>query len=104
MEKTCNGCGTVKNAVELKDMPPIPFAAHEAEVSRQERQIKRMWVVLIVLAVALFLTNMAWIGYESQYETFSYEQDGDGINNVNLGEQGDLVNGAESEVQTQEEE
>ena len=104
MAKTCNNCGTAKNAVEFKDMPPIPFAAHEAEVSRQERQIKRMWIALIVAISMLFLTNMIWIGCESQFETISYEQDGEGINNVNLGEQGDLVNGAESEVQTQEEE
>ena len=96
--KTCNNCTTENLNVN------VPYVVHEATVARQERQIKRMWIAVIVLAVALFLTNMAWIGCESQYETFSYEQDGDGINNVNLGEQGDLVNGAESEVQTQEEE
>lgn len=99
MAKFCNNCGSAENLNVT-----VPYVVHEATVARQERQIKRMWIAVIVLAVALFLTNMAWIGYESQYETFSYEQDGDGINNVNLGEQGDLVNGAESEVQTQEEE
>lgn len=96
--KTCNNCTPTDVNVS------VPYVVHEAEVSRQERQIKRMWVALIVLIVALFLTNMAWIGYESQFETISYEQDGDGVNNVNLGEQGDVINGAESENQTQEEE
>lgn len=96
--KTCNNCTPTDINVS------VPYVVHEAEVSRQERQIKRMWIALIVLAVALFLTNMAWIGYESQFETISYEQDGDGVNNVNLGEQGDVINGTESENQTQEEE
>lgn len=96
--KTCNNCTPTDINVS------VPYVVHEAEVSRQERQIKRMWIALIVLAVALFLTNMAWIGYESQFETISYEQDGEGVNNVNLGEQGDVINGAESENQTQEEE
>lgn len=96
--KTCNNCTPTDVNVS------VPYVVHEAEVSRQERQIKRMWIALIVLAVALFLTNMAWIGYESQFETISYEQDGEGVNNVNLGEQGDVINGAESENQTQEEE
>lgn len=96
--KTCNNCTPTDINVS------VPYVVHEAEVSRQERQIKRMWIALIVLAVALFLTNMAWIGYESQFETISYEQDGDGLNNVNLGEQGDVINGTESENQTQEEE
>ena len=60
-------------------------------------QIKRMWIALIVLIGLLFISNMAWLIYESQFETISYEQDGDGLNNVNLGEQGDLINGTESE-------
>lgn len=92
--KTCNNCTPTDLNVS------VPYVVHEAEVSRQERQIKRMWVALIVLIAALFLTNMAWIGYESQFETISYEQDGDGVNNVNLGQQGDVINGAESENQT----
>jgi hypothetical protein len=96
--KTCNNCTPTDINVS------VPYVVHEAEVSRQERQIKRMWIALIVLIVALFLTNMVWIGYESQFETISYEQDGDGLNNVNLGEQGDLINGTESENQTQEKE
>ena len=96
--KTCNNCTPTDVNVS------VPYVVHEAEVSRQERQIKRMWVALVVLIAALFLTNMAWIGYESQFETISYEQDGDGVNNVNLGEQGDVINGTESENQTQEEE
>ena len=96
--KTCNNCTPTDINVS------VPYVVHEAEVSRQERQIKRMWIALIILAVALFLTNMAWIGYEIQFETISYEQDGEGVNNVNLGEQGDVINGAESENQTQEEE
>lgn len=97
MAKTCNGCSTENINVT------VPYVAHEATVARQERQIKRMWIALIVLVVALFLTNMAWIGYESQFETISYEQDGDGVNNVNLGEQGDVINGAEGENQAEEE-
>jgi hypothetical protein len=96
--KTCNNCTPTDVNVS------VPYVVHEAEVSRQERQIKRMWIALIVLIGLLFVSNMAWLIYESQFETISYEQDGDGLNNVNLGEQGDLINGAESENQTQEEE
>jgi hypothetical protein len=103
MEKTCNGCNSSKDVAELRDMPPIPFAAHEAEVSRQERQIKRMWIALIVAIAMLFASNIGWLIYESQFVTVSYEQDGDGINNVNVGEQGDINNGAESENKAQEE-
>jgi hypothetical protein len=30
--------------------------------------------------------------YESQYDKISYSQDGEGVNSVNFGEQGDLIN------------
>jgi hypothetical protein len=68
-----------------------------------ERQVKRLWISLVVCIAMLFACNAGWLIYESQLETIAYEQDGDGINNVNLGEQGDLNNGAESEDQAQEE-
>ena len=97
MAKTCNGCGTENKNVT------VPYVVHESAMARSERQIKRMRIALIVLAVALFLTNMAWIGYQSQFDTFSYDQDGDGINNVNVGEQGNIINGAESQNTVEEE-
>ena len=104
MAKTCNNCGSAKEMMELKDMPSVPFAAHEAEVGRQEWHIKRMWIALIVAVAMLFVSNMGWLIYESQFETITFEQDGEGINNVNYGEQGDLNNGAESQNQAQTQE
>ena len=75
----CESCKKVQNAPEM------------------ERKIKRLWIALIVAVLLLFASNAGWMIYESQFDTVSYEQDGEGINNVNIGEQGDLINGAESE-------
>lgn len=97
MAKTCNECGSENTNVT------VPYVVHEATVARQERQIKRMWIALIVAVAMLFASNMGWLIYESQFVTVSYEQDGDGLNNVNVGEQGDINNGAESEDTIQEE-
>ena len=79
----------------------VPFAAHEATLARQERSFRRLWIVCIILIVALVATNIAWIMYESQYETvietdkteISAEQNGSGTNivgggNVNYGAEG----------------
>jgi hypothetical protein len=106
MAKTCNNCKTAKEMMELKDMPSIPFAAHEAEVGRQERQIKRMWIALIVAISMIFLMNMAWIGYQSQFDTFSYDYTQDGNGNNIIGDNNEVdYNGAETEDKnTQEEE
>lgn len=102
MSKTCDGC---KNKIytEEEKMLTVPYVAHQSVAARQERQIRRMWIALIIVISMLFVSNMGWLIYESQFVTASYEQDGDGINNVNVGEQGDINNGAESEDKVQEE-
>ena len=81
----------------------VPYIVHESSMARMERQIKRLWIALLVVICMLFASNAGWLIYESQFETITYQQGGEGINNVNYGEQGDLNNGAESENQAQEE-
>ena len=70
----------------------VPFIVHEGIVSRQERTIKRLVIALIITITLMFVTNCIWIYYEMQFETVTYSQDGEGINNVNTGTQGDVDN------------
>ena len=42
---------------------------HDAYISMAERTIKRQWVTIILLVLMLFGTNIAWLWYESQFET-----------------------------------
>ena len=99
--KNCNNCTKAEDTENVS--VSVPYVVHEAMVARQERQIKRMWIALIVAVSMLFASNVGWLIYESQFVTVSYEQDGDGLNNVNVGEQGDINNGATGENKVQEE-
>ena len=72
-------------------------SVHGANMARMERHIKRLWIAVIVAVCLLFASNVGWLIYESQFSTISYEQNGEGINNVNIGGQGDLINGTEGE-------
>ena len=92
-EKKCNHCGTNSTPAS------VPYVVHESTVARMERIIKRQWIALIVAICMLFGAFGLFVLYESLYETISYEQDGEGINNVNLGEQGDLNNGSKGSIQ-----
>ena len=98
--KTCNNCTPTDVNVS------VPYVVHEAEVSRQERTIKRQWVVIIILICLLFASFGLFVWYESQFETISYDytQDGEGTNII--GDSNEVNNGAEieSENKTQEEE
>lgn len=64
---------------------PVPYVVHESDMARQERTIKRLWILLLVLIALLAGSNAAWIYYESQFsvETTSteIEQDTDGGGN-----------------------
>lgn len=97
----CKECK--EKRMEVNTPENVPYIVHEAAMARNERHVKRLVVALVVAIVLAFATNVGWFIYESQFETIAYEQDGEGINNVNYGDQGDLNNGAESENQAQEE-
>ena len=69
MSKTCNGCG------EHKFPESVSYIAHESDMSRLERQLKRLWVVILVLIFMLVGSNCAWLWYESQFETVETVQE-----------------------------
>lgn len=60
-------CKTCKE--KKKNLEPVPYIAHESAMARQERNNKRLWIVVIILIAALILSNAAWIYRESQFET-----------------------------------
>ena len=47
----------------------VPYVVHESAMARQERTIKRLWILCLVMFLALVGTNAGWIWYESQFET-----------------------------------
>ena len=60
----CESCKKVQNAPES-----VPYIVHESSMARMERQIKRIWITILVLIVMLVGTNGAWLLYNSQFDT-----------------------------------
>lgn len=48
-------------------METIPYVAHESEMARLERIIKRLWVLCIIIFLAFVGSNAAWLYYEAQF-------------------------------------
>lgn len=100
MAKTCDGCIS-KGMSDFKDMPPVPFAAHESALARSERHNKRLWIVILFLIGALIGTNLAWIVYENSFEDIvSTEEiivdaEENGIANY-IGQDGNIYNGEDN--------
>lgn len=76
----------------MDDNKMIPYIAFESATSRQERTIKRVWILCIILIVALLGTNAGWIYYENSFEDVVVTQENaDGYNNY-IGNDGDITN------------
>lgn len=77
-------------------MKEIPYIVFESEMVRLERFIKKLFILIVILIVLLFGTNIYWIYYESQFEevvTTEVTQDNtDGYNNY-VGNDGVHING-----------
>ena len=64
----------------------VSYFEHEEVMIRMERGNRRLWVLCIILIIALFATNGAWIYRELQYEdvatTITQELDSSGGNAI----------------------
>lgn len=45
----------------------------EIMTATMERTIRRLWILALVLVILLVGTNVAWLWYESQFETIATE-------------------------------
>lgn len=75
-------------------MKDVPYIVFESEMVRLERIIKKLFVLVVVLIVLLFGTNIYWIWYENQFidEVTVTQDNTDGYNNY-VGNDGDITNG-----------
>lgn len=91
-------CETCKKSQSVPES--VPYIVHESSIARMERQIKRLWIALIVAVCLLFASNAAWLYAWCQYDYSSeetiYQQDGKGTNII--GDSNEVDNyGAESD-------
>ena len=89
-------CETCKNAKSAPEN--VPYIVHEASMARIERQIKRLWIAVIIAVCLLFASNAAWlfcwIQHDYSSEEIVVEQDAQDGGNANyIGNDGDIVNG-----------
>ena len=72
----------------------VPYIVHEAEIARQERHIKRLFIVCLALIAVLVFSWVGFFWYESQFEDITMTQeattDGGGDAVVNGVAEGDI--------------
>ena len=85
----------------------VPYIAYESEMARQERHIKRLIIILAIMLVLFFASNMSWLYVWNQYEyvdeTIEATQDGSGVNIVGGEDVNYGAEGSNKKAETQEE-
>ena len=74
---------------------PIPYPMVESMQAAWERNVRRLWIVILILIVLFVGTNVGWLIYESQFEDIYVEQEVDtgrgfavvsGVGDIDYGE------------------
>lgn len=78
----------------------VPYIIYENSLARAERQIKRLWIVLVIAIIAIVACNVVWMWYINQYDFESYTISTDGGGDANyIGQDGDIYNGTNNSSQ-----
>lgn len=86
----CETC----NVKESHAPESVPYIVHESSMARMERQIKRLWIAVIIAVCLLFASNAAWLFVWTSYDYASYEAITDNGGDANIiGNDGDIYNG-----------
>lgn len=54
--------------MKTEDIKDVSYITFESVISRLDRVIKRLWIIILILIFLLLGTNLAWLYYESQFE------------------------------------
>lgn len=83
----------------------VPYIVYENTIARFERTVKRLIIVVAILAVLLFASNMAWLYEWNQYDYGDVDVTTESGGSANyVGASGVINNGTStSEDQNQEE-
>ena len=84
--------------IEIKDWSGIERWLTEM-IEQSRANAKRWFIACVVLLIALVATNAYWIYIFQSYDYMT--QDGSGLNNINTGNQGDILNGSEDAPETE---
>lgn len=89
---------------EVKELTTEHLAMEILKQEQEKSKAKNVGVISLTIAVIVIAIGMAVINYRNDcdwrelFGSYDYvSQDGNGYNNINTGNQGDVINGAESE-------
>lgn len=80
-----------------RELMTIPYIVYESTLEKEDRQQKRLVVIIAILVAMLFISNAIWIyawnsyDYVEEYSDVELNSEGEGNANY-IGEDGDINN------------
>lgn len=70
----------------------VPYILYEKEMVQKSLIIKILMGIIFTLVITFALTLFMFMSFINSHNYTSYDQDGNGQNNINKGIQGDVIN------------
>lgn len=70
----------------------VPLLVYENEMKHKKNIIKGLFTIILVLTIVLGIAICLFMKFIGSFDKVSYDQNGEGVNNVNTGKQGDVIN------------
>lgn len=78
--------------ISKNESKSVPLIIYESEMKHKTNIIKGLFAIILILILVFALTIYLFMSFINSYDFVGYEQDGEGINNINTGQQGDIIN------------
>lgn len=76
----------------MENKTTVPLILYESQMQQKTNIIKWLIATICFLILVLGIAIIMFVSFIGKYNIVSYKQDGKGINNINSGEQGDVIN------------
>lgn len=70
----------------------VPLIIYENEMQHKTNIIKGLFIILGISIVIIGIAIYLFISFINAHDFTSYDQDGNGVNNINNGKQRDIIN------------
>lgn len=81
---------------DKKEMVTVPYIVYEKDIEHKNTVVKIMGTAILFLIIALICTVYMFMSFINSHDYKNYDQDGNGINNINEGTQRDVINESSS--------
>lgn len=92
MRKEVEDIKEKNSKLKKKEIVNVPYIVFEKDMEHKNSIIKMLFSIIVCLAIIIGISIYMFMMFLNNFEFTTYNQDGNGLNNINTGTQGDVVN------------